>query len=163
MNTKLGWKIFATTITSVILVAITASPLAAEEPIDNSEYIYCCHGNQSGWGRRQYSRRYNLNNVETLNAKVISVDAYTSRRGNSQGIHLLVNTDKETVEVHLGPSWYLEDQDFDITAEDEITITGSRINLNGEEAIVASQIEKGNKTLILRDENGFPMWSGWRR
>ncbi len=163
MNTKLVWKIFATTITSVILVAITASPLAAEKPIDNSEYIYCCHGNQSGWGRRQYSRRYNLNNVETLKAKVISVDTFTSRRETSQGIHLLVNTGKETLEVHLGPSWYLENQDFDIIAEDEITIIGSRINLNGEEEIVASQLEKGNKTFILRDENGFPMWRGWSR
>ena len=164
MKTKLVWKILATTITSLILVAITASPLAAEEPLDSTEYLYCCQDNQSGWNRGRYSRRYDLNNIETLDGEVVSVDTYTSRRGVSQGVHLLVNIGKETVEVHLAPSWYLEERDFEIAPEDKIAITGSRININGEQAIIASQIKKGNATLTLRDENGFPLWRGrgWR-
>ncbi len=165
MNTKLAWKILATIITSLILVVITASPLAAEEPLDKTEYLYCCKDNQSGWGRGGYSRRYDLNNIETLDGEVVSVDSYTSRRGVSQGVHLLVNTGKETVEVHLAPSWYLEERDFEIAPEDQIAITGSRINIDGEQAIIASQIKKGNATLVLRDENGFPLWRGrgWRQ
>ena len=165
MNLKLAWKILAVTITSLILVAVSASPLAAEEPIDNSEYIYCCQDNQSGWNRGRYGRRYNLGKIETFKGEVVSVDAYTSRRGLAQGVHLLVNTGKETIEVHLGPSWYLEKQNFAIAPEDEIVITGSRIDINGEQtAIAASQIKKGNETLTLRDEEGFPLWRGygWR-
>ena len=164
MNTKLVWKILATIITSLILVVMAASPLAAEEPFDNAEYLYCCQDNQSDWGRGRYSRRYDLSNIETLEGEVVSVDSYTSRRGVSQGVHLLVNTGKETVEIHLGPSWYLEERDFEFVPEDKIAITGSRININGEPAIIASQIKKGNATLILRDENGFPLWRGrgWR-
>ncbi len=162
MNTKLAWKIVATTITSFILVIIAAIPLAAEEPLDSSEYNYCCHSHP-GWGRGRYSTRYDLNKLETLNGEVVSIDTYTSRRGVSQGVHLLVNTGKETLEVHLAPSWYLEDQDFAIAPEDKIVITGSRINLDGEEAVIARQIKKGNETLILRDETGFPLWGSWRR
>ena len=30
---------------------------------------------------------------------------------------MLVKTDKDTVSVHLGPSWYLENQDVKIAAE----------------------------------------------
>lgn len=166
MNIKLAGKILVASIVSLILVAIAARPLAAEAPIDNSEYPYCCQNNQSGWGRGRYSRRYNNfnnKNTETVKGKVVSVDAYTSRRGVPQGVHLLVGTDKETVEVHLAPSWYLEDQDFEITPEDKIAITGSRIDLNGKSAIVAYEIKKGNETLTLRDRDGFPMWNSWRR
>ncbi len=163
MHTKLAWKIVAVTISSFILIAIAPTPLAAEEPLDNFDYPYCCQGNQFGGGRRGYGRKYDLSQIETLDGEVVSVDAYTSRRGVSQGVHLLVNTGKETLDVHLGPSWYLEDQNFVITPEDKIAITGSRINIDGESAIVASQIKKGSETLVLRDENGFPLWSGWRR
>ncbi|MDJ0743165.1 MAG: hypothetical protein QNJ32_07365 [Xenococcaceae cyanobacterium MO_167.B27] len=162
MNTKLAWKIVATTITSFILVIIAATPLAAEQPLDSSEYNYCCRSHP-GWGRGRYSTRYDLNKLETLNGEVVSIDTYTSRRGVSQGVHLLVNTGKETLEVHLAPSWYLEDQDFAIAPEDKIVITGSRINIDGEEAVIARQIKKGNETLILRDETGFPLWRSWRR
>ncbi len=166
MKIKLAGQVLVATITSVILVVMVASPLAAEEPIDNSEYIYCCQDNQPGWRRTRYLRNnYALGKSEILNGQVVSVDRYTFRRGSSEGIHLLVSTGTETVEVHLAPSWYLEEQNFDIAPEDEIAITGSRINLDGEEAIVARKIKKGNETLFLRDENGFPLWRrhGWKR
>lgn len=163
MNTKLARKVLAATITSLVLVEIAASPLAAEEPLDDSEYPYCCQNDQFGWGRGRYGRGYDLNKVETVDGEVVSVDTYMSRRGVSQGVHLLVNTGRETVEVHLAPSWYLEDRDFAIAPEDKITIVGSRMNVDGQQAIVASQIKKGNETLILRDEGGFPLWRGWRQ
>lgn len=165
MKIKLVWQILAVTITSFILIAVVATPLAAEEPLDNSEYIYCCQRNQSSWNRGQYSRRYNLNKVETINAKVVSVDTYVSRRGVSQGIHILVKTGKEMVDVHIAPSWYLKERDFAIAPEDKIVITGSRIDINGVPAIVAREIKKGNETLTLRDANGFPLWrgDGWKQ
>ena len=161
MNIQLVGKVLATAITSCILVLVAASPLAAQKPFDNSEYIYCCQENQSHWyGERGHHSRnyYDLKNIETLNGRVVSVDTYPSPRGSSQGIHLLLNTGQETVEVHLGPSWYLEDQNFEITPKDKVTIIGSRINRNGEPEIIAGQIKKGNETVRLRDENGLPLW-----
>ncbi|MGF1541893.1 MAG: DNA-binding protein [Pleurocapsa sp.] len=164
MNTKLAWKIVAVTITSLLFVALAASPVAAEEPFDNVDYSYCCQDNSIRGSRGRYSRSYyNLDRIETLDGKVLSVDTPTFHRGVAQGIHLIVDTGKETVEVHLGPSWYLEDQDFAIAPEDKIAITGSRINFDGEPAIIASQIKKGNDTLVLRDEKGIPLWRGYRQ
>ena len=40
---------------------------------------------------------------------------------------------------------------------------GTLITFEGKPAIVAAEIKKGNEALKLRDENGFPVWSGWRR
>ncbi len=164
MNKQLVWKILAVTVTSLMFVAIAASSVAAEEPLDNSDYPYCCQNNLAGGSRGRASRSYyNFARIENLDGEVISVDTPTFRRGIPQGVHLIVNTGKETVEVHLGPSWYLEDQDFAISPEDKIAITGSRININGEQAIIASQIKKGNNTLMLRDDNGIPLWRGYRK
>lgn len=120
------------------------------------------HGS-GGWGAgHHYSRMYNRGTVESLNGEVISVNKITPSQGMSHGIHLILKTGKETIPVHLGPGWYIENQDIQIQPKDKIQITGSRINFAGKPAIIAAEIKKGNDILKLRDEKGFPAWSGWR-
>ena len=155
MNTQIIWRFLAS---SVIILTLVASPLAAEEPIDRSEYPYCCREGQSSWGRGRNYLRYDSSKIETLNGEVISLDLYTSGVGTFQGTHLMLNTDRETIEVRVAPSWYLAEQDFDLTPQDKITIIGSRVNINGQEAIVAREIKKGDRTLVLRDRDGIPLW-----
>ncbi len=76
---------------------------------------------------------------------------------------LKTKTDKEKISVHLGPGWYIENQDTKIEPKDKVEITGSRITLEGKPAIIAAEVKKGEEVLKLRDEKGFPLWSGWRR
>lgn len=157
MNTQQIWRCLAS---SVIILTLVVSPLTAEEPIDDSEYPYCCREDQSSWGRGRNYLRYDSSKIETLDGKVISLNVYTSGIGTFQGTHLMLNTDRETIKVHVAPSWYLAEQDFDLSPKEKIVVIGSRININGEPAIVAREIRKEGKTLVLRDENGFPMWRG---
>lgn len=117
-----------------------------------------------GWGMgSQYGRMYNPKTVETIAGEVVAVEALTPVRGMSYGVHLLLKTDKETVSVHLGPSWYIENQDVKIEPKNKIKVKGSRISFEGKPAIIAAEIIKGNEILKLRNEDGFPVWSGWRR
>ena len=81
----------------------------------------------------------------------------------SAGIHMNVKTDKETIAVHLGPSWYLENQDLKIEPKDKVEVKGSKIIFDGKPAIIAAEVRKGDEVLRLRDDAGFPVWSGWRR
>ena len=74
----------------------------------------------------------------------------------------MVKTDKEEISVHLGPGWYIENQEIRIEPKDKISVKGSRITINGNPAIVAAEVMKGDQILKLRDESGFPVWSGWR-
>lgn len=121
-------------------------------------------GGSGGWGHRgQYGMMYDSNTVETLTGKVVSVDTFTPIQGMSEGMHLQLQAGNETVDVHLGPSWYLENQDIKILPQDKITVTGSIITFDGQTSMIANRVTKGNATLVLRDENGFPMWSGWRQ
>ena len=105
-------------------------------------------------------RNYDPKTVETLQGKVLSVEK-TQERG--RGVHLMLQTDQETIAVHLGPSWYIDKQMPKIETNDTITVTGSRITVGGKPAIIAAQVKKGNETLKLRDENGLPVWRGGAR
>lgn len=117
-----------------------------------------------GWGPgAYYDRMYDPKAVETLTGEVTSVDKMTSMRGMSYGIQVTVKTDKETIPVHLGPGWFIENQDVKIESNDKVQVRGSRIVFDGKPAIIAVEVSKGDEVLKLRDENGFPMWSGWRR
>jgi hypothetical protein len=117
-----------------------------------------------GWGpASQYNRFYDPKTIETITGEVTKVDRITPGKGMSGGIHMLVKTDKETISVHLGPSWYLENQDVKIEAKDKVEVKGSRITFDGKPAIIAAEVRKGDEVLTLRNDAGFPVWSGWRR
>jgi hypothetical protein len=117
-----------------------------------------------GWGPgSQYYGMYDLKTVETISGEVVSVEKITPRKGMFYGVHLMVKTDKENISVHLGPGWYIENQDITIEPNDKVEIKGSRIIFNGKPAIIAAEVKKGDELLALREESGFPAWSGWRR
>ncbi len=114
----------------------------------------------AGWGAgSSYNRLYNPKTVETLSGEVAKIEMFTPRKGMGQGIHLVLKTDKETIPVHLGPSWYMDKQNVKIEQGDKIEVTGSRITYNGKPAILASEVKKGDKTIQLRGANGIPAWS----
>ena len=117
-----------------------------------------------GWGMgNQYNRMYDPKTVGTISGEVISVDMITPMKGMSQGVHLTLKTDKEIISVHLGPWWYIENRDIRIEPKDKIEVAGSRITYQGKPAIIAAKVKKGDEVLKLRDENGLPVWAGWRK
>jgi len=102
---------------------------------------------------------YNPNTVETLSGEVASVEQLRRRTGGRDGgIHLMVTTDKETVSVLLGPSWYLTQQKLQVAPKDRVEIRGSRITVNGKPAIIAAAVKKGDQTVKLREDDGRPLW-----
>jgi hypothetical protein len=103
-------------------------------------------------------RNYDPKTVETIEGKVLSIERTTPAKNQGYGVHLMLQTDKETIAVHLGPSRYIDKQTPKIEVNDAITVTGSRIIVGGKPAIIAAQVKKGNDILKLRDENGIPAW-----
>jgi hypothetical protein len=117
-----------------------------------------------GWGMgSQYNRMYNPATVETVSGTVETVDKIMPMKGMYSGIHLVVKTDKEGLDVHLGPEWYVERLDTKIEKGDKIEVKGSRVTFDGKPAIIAAEVKKGDNILILRDSTGIPAWAGWRR
>jgi hypothetical protein len=121
-------------------------------------------GGGGGWGPgTAYGRMYDPKSLQTITGEVVSVNRIAPVKGMSYGVHMMVKTDKEAISVHLGPAWYIENQDVKIVPGDCVEVKGSRIMFEGKPAIIAAEVKKGDQVLVLRDANGFPAWSGWRR
>lgn len=118
---------------------------------------------QRGGKGMMYSRNYDVNTVETIEGELVEV-SYNPSQKNAvmMGVHVVVKTESETIPVHLGPIWYMNEQDS-LNTGDKIEVTGSRITYNGAPAIVAATVKKNEMTLRLRDQNGYPVWRGWRK
>lgn len=119
---------------------------------------------KGGWGPHSaYQRMYNPKTVESFQGTVLAVDTITAEQRGHAGIHLRVNRKKDTIDVHLGPQWYLENQEMMVSAGDSVRIKGSKVTYNDKPAVIAAEVTRGKDVLVLRDEKGFPYWSGWRR
>ncbi|HUJ09533.1 MAG TPA: DNA-binding protein [Verrucomicrobiae bacterium] len=117
-----------------------------------------------GWGADGgYGRIYNPQTLVTVTGKVVAVEYFIPKTGMSEGVHLKLRTGSETNSVHLGPAWYIENQDVKIKPHDKIVVRGSRVLFDGKPAIIAAEVKKGDEILKLRDEDGRPVWAGWRR
>jgi hypothetical protein len=117
-----------------------------------------------GWGPGgQYMGMYDPKSVETVKGEVVSVDFVTPMKGMTRGVHLVLKTEKESIPVHLGPSWFIENQDVKLEPKDTVEVKGARVTSAGKPAIIAAEVKKGDAVLTLRDASGFPAWSAMRR
>lgn len=118
---------------------------------------------QNGWGRgSNYNKLYDTKTVETISGTVTTIDKVYTDKNSTYGVHLTISTNNGEINVHLGPAWYIENQDLQIVKDDNITVTGSKVTYDGNKVIIAKEVVKGDQILKLRDEDGYPLWSGWR-
>ncbi|MNY15566.1 hypothetical protein D3C86_1487870 [compost metagenome] len=104
-------------------------------------------------------RQYDPATETTLTGTVTAIERPTSRRGGG-GVHVMVKSPNETISVHLGPAWFLDEQQMAVKVGDAISVKGSRISSAGKPAIVAASVTAGGRTLVLRDSAGRPVWAG---
>lgn len=117
-----------------------------------------------GWGAGlPYGRLYDPVKLRNLQGEVLWVKKLVPADGMADGLHLLLKTREVTLPVHLGPLWYLERQDFSLATGDSVEVAGSYITFEGMPALIATEVKKSDKVLLLRDANGFPRWSAWQR
>ncbi len=113
----------------------------------------------------QSGRFYDPKNVVTVQGQVEKVETMTrqGRRGGegkpgrqTQVVHL--KTDQGTMLVHLGPTRFLEQQQFAPKVGDTMSVTGSKLTTGKGDVILAAEVKSGNKTVTLRDAQGIPVW-----
>lgn len=79
-----------------------------------------------------------------------------------EGAHLFVKSGNgETLDVFLGPAKYVKIFSLPLVAGDRINLIGSEVKFKGANLVLGREITKGAVTMILRDENGIPMWLDW--
>jgi hypothetical protein len=81
----------------------------------------------------------------------------------ASGIQLQVQTDEPTtVQVHVGPEWYLERQEIELREHEAVQVTGALAAVDGQPVLLARTITVHGHTLRLRDTQGQPLWSALR-
>jgi hypothetical protein len=105
------------------------------------------------------ARKYDPKTEVTVAGTVQEVKTYPSKGSGAAGEHLHLKTPDGVVDVPLGPSDFLKAKGFDVAAGDAIEVTGSKLKVNGADAIIARQVKKGEKTWTLRSASGVPEWS----
>jgi hypothetical protein len=114
-------KVFLAGLVGLILGIAAADALAQRGPA-------MMWRGSGGWGPgTPYNKMYDPKTVETISGEIVDVDRITPNKGMSGGVHMNVKTEKETVSVHLGPAWYIENQDVKLQAKDKVEVKGSRI------------------------------------
>jgi len=132
---------------------VMAAPLAASaQPAGAGE------GRGSGRGA-QGARLFDPATVTTMQGEILEVERIPrGRRG--EGVHLMVASGAEKLAVHLGPSFFVDQQGLKLAKGDRIEVKGSRIVLDGKPTLIAQEIKRGSESMALRDANGFPLWAG---
>ena len=100
-------------------------------------------------------RRYDPATETTVTGTVEDVMQITHPGRGGSGTHLRLKTETGVIEVHVGPTWYLESQKASFAKGDAVTVTGSKVG----GAVIAREVKKGDAVLTLRDKQGVPKWS----
>jgi hypothetical protein len=101
---------------------------------------------------------YNPATETTVKGTIEAVNQMTGRQGWG-GTHLQLKAESETLDVHVGPSWFLSQNKITFAKGDQIEVTGSKVKFANGEALLAREITNGDRKLTLRNESGFPVWS----
>jgi hypothetical protein len=122
---------------------------------------------QTPRGRGQGPRNYDVGTEVTLQRTVAQVETVDQGGGRGLrglgGTHLMVKVADETLDVHLGPTAYLRERNLSVAAGDTVEITGSKVTIDGEAALLARVVRKGSDSWELRDAQGRPLWAGGAR
>jgi hypothetical protein len=118
--------------------------------------------NWDGWGPdASYGRMYDPERVRTVTGQVERAEAGTPMAGMGRGLMLNVRTrNRQRLRAHVGPVWFSEQ--FDVSAEpgDDITLTGSVVEMNGRQVMMVSEIVANQRRVRIREQEGTPVWAG---
>lgn len=146
------------------MVVILASILSMGLAFDSEASARCLTWfGSGGWeAAGDYCRLYDKETRVTVSGEVLKVEAFTPRKGMTSGVRLWLKTDADPLQVHLGPKWFLDHQELRIIPDNFVEVTGSRGVLEGKKVIFAATVSCGSRSLTLRDDAGWPMWSASR-
>jgi hypothetical protein len=118
-------------------------------------------GRGQGPGAWPQGRMYDPKTVETLKGEILAVESITAGKTDMPArVILKLKTAQETVNIYLGPAWYLEKQGVKLTAGDHVEVRGSRVTMDAQPVIIPNEVKKGDRVMQFWDDQGFPRWRG---
>jgi len=102
--------------------------------------------------------KYDVSKEVKIKGTIEDVKEMTMAKGEA-GVHLMVKTATETIEVRLWPSGYLKHFETAFAKGQTVEVTGSKLKVEDKDVILAREVVQGNNTVTLRDKDGAPVWT----
>ena len=102
--------------------------------------------------------KYDVSKEIKIKGTIEDVKEMTMAKGEA-GVHLMVKTSTETIEVRLCPSGYLKEFEVAFSKGQQVEVTGSKLKIDDKDMILAREVVQGNNTITLRDKQGAPVWT----
>ncbi|MEY3902250.1 MAG: hypothetical protein RL189_1556 [Pseudomonadota bacterium] len=131
---------------------VTASPAAQQGPSMMGGWHY--HG--------AYGQMYFTGKDITLQGKVLETSQFVPQPRMMRGRQIVLQTADGKINVHLGPEWYVREQDVHLKVGEQLQIRGKLIGEGSKAFVVASEVKKDGQTWVLRDSEGIPFWCAMR-
>ena len=148
---------------AVMAVVLAAGLFAFETPAQMSVKF----SGSDGWGLgTRYESLFNQYNLQIANGTIFSIDTMRPMPDMGRGIQIILRTATSgDIPVHLGPAWFIQRQEMNLSLNDQIEVKGARFTLNGKNVMAAFEVTRtsSDKILLLRDQDGIPNWCSWRK
>jgi len=106
-----------------------------------------------------YAQEFDSEKIVTVSGTIESISSFKPSADSSAGLRLRIRTDDgRLLLVNAGPFNFANQKGMSFDAGERITITGSRVQIAGQNIILASQLKKDDKTVQLRTRQGRPLW-----
>jgi hypothetical protein len=107
----------------------------------------------------EHAPKYDKAKEAQITGVVVAVKDYTCPISGTLGAHITVQPEHgRAIEVHLAATKYVKTYEMVFAKGDKVEVLGSKLKLDGSEAIMVREITRGQDTFTFRDANGKPLW-----
>jgi sporulation protein YlmC with PRC-barrel domain len=119
---------------------------------------------RQAWGSEgQIQQRFQQGEQVEIRGTISNITQGEVIPGSAQAVVVTIRDQQgEEHNVKLGPSWFLQRQDMTLRTGEEIAIEGRKIDMDGQQVILAQSARTTQAGLWLRDEQGRPRWDALR-
>jgi len=121
---------------------------------------YCSRGARQPQGRAapSASPAYATAAPKAVDGKITEIDYLPGATADSAMVEARVLVGGRTTQVQLAPVGLLKQSQLLLREGDTVSVTGFEVSGMDGDLLVATEIRKGDKRVVLRDTRGRPVW-----
>jgi len=83
------------------------------------------------------------------------------KTGADHIVHITLKNDKGLFDVTVAPEKFLNEMEITFAKGETVEVVGSKSTVDGNVALLAREVIRNGDHMVMRDEQGKPVWVGW--
>ena len=121
-------------------------------------YRDSCHGSQADRNSTGVAPSSGVANLQNLDGKISEIDYLPGSTPDTGMVEVRMQSAGQSELISLAPCGFLKLSGLHLKEGDTVTLKGFRVAGMQGDLIVATAIQRGDKSLALRDSHGQPLW-----